>query len=210
MALLKLNQIKAVRFDTKPETFQVYTERQLDKIEALMLLTEAQRFEMKVVAHVLPFRVNRYVIDNLIDWSNIPDDPIFRLVFPQKEMLSKDDFEQMAVVLRSTSDRSLILSKANEIRKKLNPHPAGQQTLNVPYEGDEPIDGVQHKYRETVLFFPSQGQVCHSFCSFCFRWAQFIGDKNLRFSCREADKLRDYLARHKNVSDLLITGVIPW
>ncbi len=209
MILPKTNQIKVARFNNKPEAFQVYTERQLDQIDVLSLLTEAQRFEMKVVAHVLPFRVNRYVIDNLIDWSNIPDDPIFRLVFPQKGMLSKDDFEQMAAVLRSTGDRSLILSKANEIRKKLNPHPAGQQTLNVPYEGDEPIDGVQHKYRETVLFFPSQGQVCHSFCSFCFRWAQFIGDKSLRFSCKEADRLRDYLAKHKNISDLLITGGDP-
>ncbi len=72
MALLKPNPIKATRFDTKPEAFQVYTERQLDKIDALTLLTAAQRFEMSVVAHVLPFRVNRYVIDNLIDWRNIP------------------------------------------------------------------------------------------------------------------------------------------
>ncbi len=209
MALLKPNPIKATRFDTKPEAFQVYTERQLDKIDALTLLTAAQRFEMSVVAHVLPFRVNRYVIDNLIDWRNIPDDPIFRLVFPQREMLAKDDFDQMAAILRSTDDRSLILDKASEIRKKLNPHPAEQQTLNVPYENDEPIDGVQHKYHETVLFFPSQGQVCHSFCTFCFRWAQFIGDKNLRFSCKEADRLREYLAKHKSVSDLLITGGDP-
>src|SRR5690606_30205506 len=126
-----------------------------------------------------------------------------------REMLAKDDFDQMAAILRSTDDRSLILDKASEIRKKLNPHPAEQQTLNVPYENDEPIDGVQHKYHETVLFFPSQGQVCHSFCTFCFRWAQFIGDKNLRFSCKEADRLREYLAKHKSVSDLLITGGDP-
>ncbi|MCB1935253.1 MAG: lysine 2,3-aminomutase [Nitrosomonas sp.] len=178
-------------------------------MEALNQLSETQRFEMKVVANILPFRVNRYVINHLIDWNNIPDDPIFRLVFPQKEMLSENDFEQMAAVLRSTSDRSLIVQKANEIRKKLNPHPAGQQTLNVPYENDEPIDGIQHKYRETVLFFPSQGQVCHSFCSFCFRWAQFIGDKNLRFSNKEAYKLHSYLAKHRNISDLLITGGDP-
>ena len=34
-------------------------------------------------ASVLPMRANNYVIDELIDWSNIPDDPIFQLVFPQ-------------------------------------------------------------------------------------------------------------------------------
>lgn len=45
--------------------------------------------------------------------------------------------------------------------------------------------GVQHKYRETLLFFPSQGQTCHSYCTFCFWWAQLIEDKNLRISTRE-------------------------
>lgn len=205
----KTRQIESIWVDDEQEAFQVYTERQFDKIEALNRLSETQRFEMKVVANILPFRVNRYVINHLIDWNNIPDDPIFRLVFPQKEMLSNDDFEQMAALLKGTSDRSLIVQKANEIRKKLNPHPAEQQTLNVPYENEAPIDGIQHKYRETVLFFPSQGQVCHSFCSFCFRWAQFIGDKNLRFSNKEANQLHQYLAKHKNISDLLITGGDP-
>lgn len=202
-------QIIEERSDYVPEHFQAYTERQLDKIAALNQLSEAQRFEMKVVANVLPFRVNKYVIDHLINWENVPDDPIFQLVFPQKGMLSRDDFQQMAAVLRSSSDRSVILKKANEIRQRLNPHPAEQQSLNVPYENGEPIEGIQHKYRETVLFFPSQGQVCHSFCSFCFRWAQFIGDKNLRFSNKEAQKLHDYLGKHKNISDLLITGGDP-
>ncbi|MDH5551804.1 MAG: lysine 2,3-aminomutase [Nitrosomonas sp.] len=192
-----------------PIQFQVYTEHQLDKIEALKQLSEQQRFEMKVVAKVLPFRVNQYVIDELIDWNNIPADPIFQLTFPQKGMLAKGDFEQMAEVLRSNADRSLIQKTANDIRNRLNPHPAGQQLLNVPQVEDQPLDGIQHKYRETVLFFPSQGQVCHSFCSFCFRWAQFIGDKTMRISAREAEQLHRYLQANKDISDLLITGGDP-
>ncbi len=43
-------------------------------------------------------------------------------------------------------------------RLELNPHPAGQMTLNVPKIDDEPVPGVQHKYRETVLIFPSAGK----------------------------------------------------
>ena len=39
-------------------------------------------------ASVLPMRANNYVVEELIDWSNIPDDPIFQLVFPQPGMLS--------------------------------------------------------------------------------------------------------------------------
>ncbi len=202
-------QIIPEQLNNSPVQFQVYTEHQLDKIEALKQLSEQQRFEMKVVAKVLPFRVNQYVIDELIDWNNIPADPIFQLTFPQKGMLSKADFDQMAEALRSDADRHLIQQTVNDIRHRLNPHPAGQQLLNVPQVEGKPLQGIQHKYRETILFFPSQGQVCHSFCTFCFRWAQFIGDKEMRFSAREAEQLHKYLQANKGISDLLITGGDP-
>ncbi|MBA2483903.1 MAG: lysine 2,3-aminomutase [Nitrosomonas sp.] len=201
--------IELGQFDNAPVSFQVYTEHQLDEIDALKQLSAQQRFEMKVVAEILPFRVNQYVIDELIDWSNIPDDPIFQLTFPQKGMLLAEDFEQMAEVVRDNADRGLIRQTANVIRKRLNPHPAGQQLMNVPLFENEPLGGIQHKYRETLLFFPKQGQVCHSYCSFCFRWAQFIGDKELRFSGKETASLYNYLNKHKNISDLLITGGDP-
>lgn len=194
---------------TQNTKFQVYTERQLDKIKPLEKLAPEQRFEMRVVASVLPFRVNQYVIDELIDWNNIPADPVFQLTFPQRGMLAPEDFERMADALRREADRSEIQSIAAQIREKLNPHPAGQQEMNVPALDGEALPGMQHKYRETVLFFPSQGQVCHSYCTFCFRWAQFIGDKELRFASNEAGSLHAYLAAHKDVTDLLITGGDP-
>lgn len=194
---------------TRNTKFVVYTERQLDKIEPLQKMTAEQRFEMRVVANVLPFRVNQYVIDELINWSNIPADPVFQLTFPQRGMLDPADYDRMAEALERGAERSEIQLIANEIREKLNPHPAGQQEMNVPMLNGEPLPGMQHKYRETVLFFPSQGQVCHSYCTFCFRWAQFIGDKELRFASNEAGSLHGYLAANKDVTDLLITGGDP-
>jgi len=92
---------------------------------------------------------------------------------------------------------------------ELNPHPAGQMTLNVPKIDDEPIPGVQHKYRETVLIFPSAGQTCHSYCTFCFRWAQFVGMTDLKFATEESNKFQQYLAGKKDVTDVLITGGDP-
>ncbi|QKT03772.1 lysine 2,3-aminomutase [Ectothiorhodospiraceae bacterium 2226] len=189
--------------------FEVYTERHLDQIEPLKVLSAEQRFAMRVVANVLPFRVNRYVIDELIDWDRVPADPIFQLVFPQPEMLDPQAFDRMADALRREAPREELRAIARELRADLNPHPAGQQQLNVPSVDGEALEGLQHKYRETVLFFPSQGQTCHSYCTFCFRWAQFVGDKELRFSAREASHLHDYLAAHPEVSDLLLTGGDP-
>ncbi len=191
------------------ERFRVFTERQLDQIPQLAQLDAAQRFEMRVVANVLPFRVNQYVIDELIDWDNIPHDPIFQLTFPQRGMLAPEHFDKMATLLRQTDDRKAIRALAHELQMELNPHPAGQRGLNVPSLDGKPLEGLQHKYRETVLFFPSQGQTCHSYCSFCFRWAQFLGDKELRFASNEASTLHRYLLQHTEVSDLLITGGDP-
>ena len=192
------------------EPFKVYTQRDLDRIEALQRLPEETRFEMRVVSSVLPFRVNQYVIDELIDWDRVPDDPIYQLTFPQRGMLEPGMFERMAEALRSGAGREAVQALARELRAELNPHPAGQMQLNIPRDDrGEPINGLQHKYRETVLFFPSQGQTCHSYCTFCFRWAQFVGDKSLRIATTEAERLHHYLEKHREVTDLLITGGDP-
>ncbi len=190
--------------------FKVFTQRDLDKIEPLQNLPEAMRFEMKVVSTVLPFRVNQYVINELIDWTNIPADPIFQLTFPQRGMLAPEHFDRIAQLLKDGADKATVNEAVQEIRLALNPHPADQMEMNMPRdeEGNR-LDGIQHKYRETVLFFPSQGQTCHAYCTFCFRWAQFVGDKELRIAASEASTLHNYLKRHTEVTDLLFTGGDP-
>ncbi|MET0067020.1 MAG: lysine 2,3-aminomutase [Candidatus Thiodiazotropha sp.] len=200
----------SVALRKSPQPFRVHTARDLDKIPQLQQLPEATRFEMQVVASVLPFRVNDYVIQELIDWERVPDDPMFQLTFPQKGMLSEAHYNRMAMALRSNVDDAGLHRVAQDIRASLNPHPAGQLVKNLPCDAQgNPLSGIQHKYRETVLFFPSQGQTCHSYCSFCFRWAQFVGDKSLRMSSTEVGRLYDYLRNHDEVTDLLITGGDP-
>ncbi|MCC5812638.1 MAG: lysine 2,3-aminomutase [Ectothiorhodospiraceae bacterium] len=193
----------------EPRRFQVFTTRNMDQIPGIQRMTSEARFAMQVVANVLPFRVNEYVLNELIDWERTPDDPIYQLTIPQEGMLAPEHFSRMADALRKDADRAEIQRIAWEIRNDLNPHPAGQMDLNVPEHQGEKVEGMQHKYRETVLFFPSQGQVCHSYCTFCFRWAQFVGDKELRFASNEADGLIDYLRAHQEVTDLLVTGGDP-
>jgi len=190
--------------------FRAYTHRDLDRITAIRHLPAEQRFAMKVVSAVLPFRVNEYVIERLIDWSRVPDDPIFQLTFPQIGMLAPEQFERVADLLRRDAGPAELEAVVSGIRHELNPHPAGQRELNVPrLPSGELVTGIQHKYRETLLFFPSQGQTCHAYCSFCFRWAQFIGDKALRMATNEAQGLHAYLRQQRCVTDLLLTGGDP-
>ncbi|UJS26087.1 KamA family radical SAM protein [Thiothrix winogradskyi] len=189
--------------------FKVYAARHLERIPQVQALPADMRFDMQVIANVLPFRVNDYVLENLIDWGNIPDDPMFRLLFPQREMLAEDDFSLIADLMKRQAPAEQLAQAVEMVRTKLNPHPAGQMELNVPIFHRERVQGLQHKYRETVLFFPSQGQVCHSYCTFCFRWPQFVGDKDLRFASKESDELLRYLKHHTQVSDILFTGGDP-
>ncbi len=192
-----------------PRKMKFYGLRNLGDIQQLNRLSEKQKFEIEVVAHVLPFRVNNYVVEELIDWNNIPDDPIFQLTFMQKDMLNENQFYRMAEVLSNENNKNEIRKTADEIRLELNPHPAGQMTINVPSFDKEEVPGVQHKYRETVLVFPSSGQTCHSYCTFCFRWAQFVGMNDLKFATQESKTFQDYLVSQKDVTDVLFTGGDP-
>ena len=176
--------------EVEDRPFRVFTQRDLDRIEPLTRMSDEARFEMKVVSTVLPFRVNQYVVDKLIDWDRVPDDPIYQLTFPQRGMLTDAHFERIAQLYRDGADKAVIEAAAHEVRLELNPHPADQMEMNMPRDAEgNRIEGIQHKYRETVLFFPSQGQTCHSYCTFCFRWAQFVGDKTLRIAASEARML---------------------
>lgn len=188
---------------------KIYTAKDLDIIPQLKILSEDEKFAIKVVAKVFPFRANNYVVEELIDWSKVPDDPIFQLTFMQKDMLSDKQFNSIADAIRNDIPSSELKIIADEIRNELNPHPAGQMTANVPFLDEDPVKGVQHKYRETVLVFPTGGQTCHAYCTFCFRWAQFIGNNDLKFATDESKRFQEYIKQHKEITDVLFTGGDP-
>ena len=196
--------------ETESPRIQSYTLNNFRSLPQIQKLSEEQKFEMEVVGNVLPFKANNYVVEQLIDWNNIPNDPTFVLTFPQKEMLKPKHFEKMATFLKKDPEKKEINEVANEIRLELNPHPAGQLELNVPMLKDgTKLYGMQHKYKETCLFFPSQGQTCHAYCSFCFRWPQFVGMDEMKFAMREGEQLVQYLREHSEISDVLFTGGDP-
>jgi KamA family protein len=189
--------------------FRAFGARHLDQLTRRAGLGERDRLAVRAVATVLPFRVNSYVLDELIDWDAAPDDPIYRLVFPQPDMLPAPEVEQIAALLDRGAAPAEIQAIAHQIRMRLNPHPAGQLELNAPLLDGRPLPGLQHKYPETVLFFPKQGQTCHAYCSYCFRWAQFVDEPELKMATDHVDTLVAYLHKHPEVTSVLITGGDP-
>ncbi|HTS95319.1 MAG TPA: lysine 2,3-aminomutase [Streptosporangiaceae bacterium] len=189
--------------------FRAYTVKHLDKLTERAGLSADERLAVRAVATVLPFRTNEYVVERLIDWDAAPDDPIYRLVFPQADMLPDADVRRISDLLANGSPEAEVRAVAHAVRTRLNPHPAGQLSFNIPDYADEPLPGVQHKYPETVLVFPKQGQTCHAYCTYCFRWAQFVDEPDLKMATDDMNRVTGYLREHPEVTSVLITGGDP-
>ena len=86
--------------------FKVITQKDLPLIAEKLKLDKEQIIDMQAVSAVLPFRVNDYVVDNLIDPSDVPNDPIFQLTFPQRGMLEEADYRRMRDLLASGANKS--------------------------------------------------------------------------------------------------------
>ncbi|MBI9045256.1 MAG: hypothetical protein JEZ06_12270 [Anaerolineaceae bacterium] len=197
-----------MNFTVGPQ-FKYYSLKNYLEIPQMEKLTDEQKFDIEVVGQVLPFKANNYVVDELINWDDAPNDPIYALTFPQKGMLKPEYFDRISALLKSGASRSEIKSAADSIRLELSPHPAGQLKYNRPSVKGEPLKGAQHKYTETVLFFPSQGQTCHAYCTYCFRWAQFTGMSDLKIAMKEIEPLIEYIRQRPHITDILFTGGDP-
>src|ERR1035437_5714811 len=94
--------VGAIRLQSEPgvpargRRFRAYTVKHRDALVAQAGLDASERLAVRAVATVLPFRTNAYVVETLIDWDAAPDDPIYRLVFPQADMLPPADVRRLA------------------------------------------------------------------------------------------------------------------
>ena len=83
----------------KPRTkeYRAYTSRNYRGIPQVELLNEKLRHGIDVVSQVLPFKTNNYVVEELIHWDDVPNDPMFALTFPQADMLRPEHFARVDV-----------------------------------------------------------------------------------------------------------------
>lgn len=132
--------------ESTPSKFKPYTRQTIHLARQWQWMTPELQEAVQVVSHVLPFRVNAYVLEELIDWDKVPDDPIYRLTFPHRDMLPSNEYEQLRELVLYKKDETAIAKLVHGIRMRMNPHPAGQMTHNVPRVNDAPLKGLQHKY----------------------------------------------------------------
>jgi L-lysine 2,3-aminomutase len=160
--------------------------------------------ERELFIEVYRFLATKHVL-NLINWEKFEKDSLFQLVFPQPGMINKETVDAY-INAKDDEERAKIVK---EYQLKTNPHD-GKQKLNKPWFSDENCDvqvleGSQHKYPPCQLIFDKTTQNCFAFCNYCFRHAQVRGDEDM-FIQEDIDQVHNYLRRHKEVTDILITG----
>src|SRR2546428_14132482 len=80
--------------------FRSFTADDLEALTARAGLAPGQSLRTRAAAAVLGFRTTSHVTDELIDWSAAPEDPIYRLVFPDGDMLPPSEARRTAGRLR--------------------------------------------------------------------------------------------------------------
>jgi len=73
-------------WDDSP-SLKSYTLANFRDIPQIQNISKETQFEMEVVGNVLPFKANNYVVEQLIDWNNIPNDPMSLKAFTLCVML---------------------------------------------------------------------------------------------------------------------------
>ncbi len=86
---------------------KIYTSKDIDNnSSAQYSFGSSKNLNIKVVASVFPFRTNNYVVEELIDWTKVPNDPIFQLTFLQKEYVKTIiNLNRLAEVIRNRSSK---------------------------------------------------------------------------------------------------------
>lgn len=160
--------------------------------------------EREFFIEVYRFLATKHTL-NAINWSNYEKDPLYQLVFPQPGMIHANEVKKYTDA-GTDSERQAVVEA---YLKKTNPHD-GKQKLNKPWyineDGQfEVLQGCQHKYPPVKLIFDKSTQNCFSFCTYCFRHAQVRGDEDM-FVQKDILQVHNYLRKHKEISDFLITG----
>lgn len=160
--------------------------------------------ERELFVEVYAFLATKHIL-NTIDWNHYETDPVFQLVFPQPNMIRKEIVDLYSSIENDEERMKMVVA----YRDETNPHD-GKQILNRPSffteDGSfEAVDGGQHKYPQVFLLFDKTTQGCYAYCTYCFRHAQVRGDEDM-FIQDDVAQVHEYLRKHKEVTDILITG----
>lgn len=96
--------------------------------------------------------------------------------------------------------RKLVVPEARELR-------AGGLLDTSGEEDNVRVQGLQHKYRATALILTNN--MCAAYCRYCFRKRLFCREEPQSETIRDLEPALDYIRRHEEINNVLITGGDP-
>ncbi|HAS43879.1 MAG TPA: lysine 2,3-aminomutase [Microscillaceae bacterium] len=184
-----------------------YSSHTFKKTRYYQQLPQSEQVAFDILTEVFHFKTNTYVLENLIDWDKAPQDPIYQLNFPSPSMLSSRNYQ----LLLDAYQRGDI-NFAHAIRKhKPADVPIHQQ--RIPRLQGALIKGTYQAFPNLLFLFPDpMTKTCHAYCSYCYRWKQFVGDtlrSDQTYSYDDPHTPIPYLKAHPEITNVLFTGADP-
>ncbi len=163
-----------------------------------------------ILSSVFHFKVNNYVLEHLINWQDVPNDPIYKLIFPRKDMLLPTDFHALSLLYQSGLDQKTLMPFIEKVKKKMYPEVKHSET-SIPKINGKRVRGLYSNFETIVSLFPDpMVKTCHSYCSYCFRWIMFNNkEAQQNSSYSDPNEPITFLKAHPKVTDVLFTGADP-
>jgi len=187
-----------------------YNNRTFQQTSYYKTLNVSAKEEFDILSKVFHFKVNSYVLENLIDWKKAPYDPMFRLVFPRKEMLPEMDYELLKMLVSQQCDEQELNLFVQRIKQKLFPQVRHAKT-SLPRVDGKVQKGMYRNFDTIISLFPDpMMKTCHAYCSYCFRWIMF-NNKEAQENSTYSDPLTPvaYIRENPKIKDVLFTGADP-
>ncbi len=190
--------------------FVSYNQHSFKKTPYYNRLPSNEKEVFDILTSIFHFKVNTYVLDHLIHWDTIPNDPIYKLVFPRKEMLSPIDYNHLKTLYHNGLKSKDIIPFVQHIKQKMHPEVKHHST-SIPKENGQVIKGMYSNFKTIVSLFPDpMVKTCHSYCSYCFRWIAFNNfEAQHNASYKDPQTPVTYLKNNPQITDVLFTGADP-
>ena len=184
-----------------------YSAKTFKKTSYYRQLPQSEQMTFDILTEVFHFKTNAYVLENLIDWDKVPDDPIYRLNFPSPQMLSPHNYQLLLDAYQRNNTNFAHAIRAHK------PASVAIDTQRIPRFQGALVKGTYQAFPNLLFLFPDpMVKTCHAYCAYCYRWKQFVSStlrSDKTYSYATPNTPVPYLKANPQITNVLFTGADP-
>jgi L-lysine 2,3-aminomutase len=168
-------------------------------------LPEDIKEELDIVTNIFPFKTNNYIVKSLIDWDHIRQDPIFRINFPNRQILPINEYNFLLSLFKNKSSNKYLPSAIEAVKLKLLPKYIFEPSKYIPILDNKPLYGFLHQYQNTIVAIVRPAKTCFAHCTYCLVWPIHVLNE-CEYGYIDPELPVKYCERHHEVNDIYFTG----